>query len=360
MWGVFRYQNKCHYKVLLKFRSNLGELMENYLRNWKKQEVENRAISELANLNKEDIKRKAKRYKKNSIILYLLLGLIGIAGLIALVIGWIYYFVKVQENAFVWTLCFAIFVFLIFFTFGKIFIISRKSEEDLALSQIKIEVRKSISGLSNEQIINSMANGNFILSKSITINASGWSKTNLLVDNEHKLFIYQRGEAYSQVYHFADLINYEVYENGQSKVKGRAGSALIGGAFFGITGLIVGSSMSRQIEDKCNQLKLIIRLNDLDCPQIVITYVDNATWEKEGFTYRSMKENLQLVCSALEYIMNAKTLEQSAIEKTEEQITKEEKSLKEQIQELKEMLDDGLITQEEFEQKKKQILELKN
>ncbi len=33
-------------------------------------------------------------------------------------------------------------------------------------------------------------------------------------------------------------------------------------------------------------------------------------------------------------------------------------SLKEQIQELKELLDDGIITQEEFEQKKKQILGL--
>ena len=36
------------------------------------------------------------------------------------------------------------------------------------------------------------------------------------------------------------------------------------------------------------------------------------------------------------------------------------KSKKEQLQELKEMLDDGLITQEDFEQKKKQILGLWN
>ena len=161
-----------------------------------------------------------------------------------------------------------------------------------------------------------------------------------------------------KMYKFSDLINYEVYENGQSKVKGRAGSALIGGAFFGLTGLIVGSSMSRKVEDKCNQLKLIIRLNDLNCPQIVITYVDNVAWDKAGFTYRTMKENLQLVCSALEYIMNAKTLEQSAVEKTEPQTTKEEKPLKEQMLELKEMLDSGLITQEEYELKKKRLLNL--
>ena len=34
------------------------------------------------------------------------------------------------------------------------------------------------------------------------------------------------------------------------------------------------------------------------------------------------------------------------------------KTSKEQLQELKEMLDDGLITQEDYEQKKKQILGL--
>lgn len=56
--------------------------------------------------------------------------------------------------------------------------------------------------------------------------------------------------------------------------------------------------------------------------------------------------------------MNAKTLEQSAGEKTVNQIIKEEKTLKEQMQELKEMLDSGLITPEEYEQKKKQLLNL--
>ena len=52
-----------------------------------------------------------------------------------------------------------------------------------------------------------------------------------------------------------------------------------------------------------------------------------------------------------------KTLEQSAMIKQEEKGI-ETKSNKEQLQELKEMLDDGLITQEDFEQKKKQILGL--
>ena len=198
---------------------------------------------------------------------------------------------------------------------------------------------------------------NFTISKEIPILASGWASTKLLIDNHSKKFIYKKGKSFSKTYKFSDLINYEVYENGKSKVQGRAGSALIGGAFFGLGGLIVGSSMSRNINEKCNQLKLIIRLNDFNYPQIVITYVDNVDWDKSGWVYRNMKENIQAVCSMLEYMLNEKTLEQSSSVKQEEKPI-EQKSAKEQLQELKEMLDDGLITQEDFEQKKKQILGL--
>ena len=197
----------------------------------------------------------------------------------------------------------------------------------------------------------------FVVSKEIDILANSWHSTKLLIDNQNKKFIYQEGKSYPKTYNFSDLINYEVYENGKSQLQGRAGSALIGGAFFGLGGLIVGSSMSRNINEKCNQLKLIIRLNDFNCPQIVITYIDNVDWDKNGWIYRNMKENLQAVCSMLEYMLNEKTLEQSAMIKQEEKGI-ETKSNKEQLQELKEMLDDGLITQEDFEQKKKQILGL--
>lgn len=193
--------------------------------------------------------------------------------------------------------------------------------------------------------------------KTINITASGWSETKLLIDNQNKKFIYQRGKIHSKTYSFSDLINYEVYENGKSQVQGRAGSALIGGAFFGLGGLIVGSSMSRNVNEKCNQLKLIIRLNDFDCPEIVITYVNTVDLNKSSWTYKNMKNNIQTVCSMLEYMLNEKTLEQSSAGKQEEKNSVNASS-KEQLQELKEMLDDGLITQEDYEKKKKKILGL--
>jgi hypothetical protein len=231
-----------------------------------------------------------------------------------------------------------------------------KKDEQIALIRINREIKKEIKVEIERKKIQTVVGDDFVVSKTVPILASGWETIKLIVDNEHKQFIYLSGKYQSKKYKFSDIINYEIYENGHSKVKGRAGSALIGGAFFGLGGLIVGSSMSRNINEKCNQLKLIIRLNDFDCPQIMITYVDNVDWDKNGWTYRNMKENLQSVCSMLEFMLNEKSLEQSSTAKQEELSAK--KSNKEQLQELKEMLDDGLITQEDFEQKKKQLLNL--
>ena len=198
---------------------------------------------------------------------------------------------------------------------------------------------------------------NFIIDKIINITTTEWSTTRLLIDNQNKKFILQKRKTCSKTYSFSDLISYEIYENGKSQVQGRAGSALIGGAFFGLGGLIVGSSRSRNIIEKCNQLKLIIHLNDFECPEIVFTYADNADWDKNGAAYKRLKDNIQSVCSMLEYILNQKTLEQSSKVGLAEQ-SPIHTSTKEQLQELKELLDSGLITQEDYEQKKKQLLGL--
>lgn len=326
---------------------------------WKKQELENKAKQKLANSSKEEKEIAAKQYKKAMTIFYIFISVLFFIGVIVTIC------MLLEPSDDPISIGASVVLFLIYAVgiFGPIiaiYLMGKKSTEELALFQMKIEAKKTISKLAQEQIVSAMAGRDFIVSKTINISASGCNPTKLLIDNTRKLFIYQQGNVVSKTYLFSDLINYEVYENGESKVKGRAGSALIGGAFFGLAGLIVGSSMSRKVNEKCNQLKLIIRLNDLDCPQIVITYVDNVAWDKTGFTYRTMKENLQTVCSSLEYILNAKTLEQSmaALKSNQEHEMKKNKSLKEQLQELKDMLNEGLITQEEYEQKKKQILNL--
>lgn len=231
-----------------------------------------------------------------------------------------------------------------------------RTDNDWVVDYVKSKhLTSSPEGLELLKQANVVSDSSFVLDKSIDIISTGWSTSKILIDNQNKKFIYQKGKKYSKTYSFSDLINYEVYENGKSQVQGRAGSALIGGAFFGLGGAIVGASRSRSINEKCNQLKLILRVNDFNCPEIVITYVNNVDIDKNSSLYNNIKSNLQSVCSMFEYILNEKTLEQSFVIKHEEK-TPIQPSRKEQLQELKEMLDEGLITQEDYEQKKKQIL----
>jgi hypothetical protein len=320
------------------------------------QETENLAKEKLSKMSDEEINKKANNYKSKLIKTYAICGILSAIIFISFFccLPLIAEGEPIETGLLVFLIVFAIAITSIFPI--SLFIDTRKEPKELVLQALKKEMQPEVVNKINQTQVN-IIDSSFIVSKTIDIMASGWSSTKLLIDNQNKKFVYQKGKSFSKTYKFSDLINYEVYENGKSQVQGRAGSALIGGAFFGLGGLIVGSSMSRNINEKCNQLKLIIRLNDFNCPQIVITYVDNVDWDKNGWTYRNMKENLQSVCSMLEFMLNEKTLEQSSTVKQEEK-TSEQKSQKEQLQELKEMLDDGLITQEDFEQKKKQILGL--
>ena len=327
--------------------------MDNNYFNMKKQELENSVNDDYEKLNEAGknvyLETRKNKIKKSYI---LLISILGVSSIILLICGII---CLTEEKIYMFTFSGIFFVITILSSFGMFFELKQPNEK-----LIKIEIRQRL--LPNfvnkmvsqrEQNINQISN-DFYADKTIKLITSGWSSSAILIDNEKKKFIYKKGKILSRPYKFSDIINYEVYENGSSKVKGTAGKALIGGAFFGLGGLIVGSSMGKKINEKCNQLKLIIRVNDVANPQIVITYIDNVDWDKSGFTYRNMKENLQEVCSMLEFMINSKTLEET--EKINNR--NNEKSNKDQLLELKEMLDEGLITQEEYDQKKKQILGL--
>ena len=325
-------------------------------------ELEHRAKMKLSTMTKGDIEFQAEQHRSKLLKQYTGLAIVFSIVVLAMVacIPLLLYSSEEDMPTFVWflfSLMIVCFVGEIIYFIVQIVCIRKKSGEDILFVEIQKEVAQSLRAQLLEERIKNNTGSDFIISKTIPVKSNGFATQQILIDNVNKKFIYQNGKTHSKTYSFSDLINYEVYENGKSQVQGRAGSALIGGAFFGLGGLIVGSSMSRNVNEKCNQLKLIIRLNDFDCPEIVITYVNTVDLDKNSWTYKNMKNNIQTVCSMLEYMLNEKTLEQSSAGKQEEKISVNASS-KEQLQELKEMLDDGLITQEDYEKKKKQILGL--
>ena len=323
--------------------------MEDNVFDWMTQEIERLANERLKNMTKQEITDKAKECKKKrkkSIIraLMICLGIFLVPILFSLLQR------TINTDNIVICSCGACAVTAICII--QIILEGKKDPIDVVLKEIKKEIEAEL-GDKTDVTQGSVIDNSFMVTKIINING----QSRLLIDNENKMFIYCKDKKYSKTYSFSEVISYEVYENGVSKVQGRAGSALVGGLFFGAVGAIVGSSMNRSVNEKCNNLKLFIRIKDFDCPNMIISFVDGEDFDKTGSRYKNIVENLQNVCSLLEYMMNDKRVGQEEASKLESKGATV-KDNKEQLRELKELLDEGLITQEDFEQKKKQILGL--
>ena len=191
----------------------------------------------------------------------------------------------------------------------------------------------------------------FNISKKIKINSVSAVKPHLLIDSNSKKFVYESSTNLSKVYSFSDLTNYEIYENGNNILNGSVAKPLIGGALFGVVGAIAAANTNKKITKQCTSLKLILHINDLNNPNITINYIDGISHSTDGAIYKSKMDNINEVCSILRYIIN-----DSKVLKTSQMPP--QNSTKQALQELKELFDDGLITEEDYEQKKKQILGL--
>ena len=206
-----------------------------------------------------------------------------------------------------------------------------------------------------DKITNSESKINSI--KEIIISNHIGQKDSIVINNNERVVSFNISKIVGKKYRFEDIIKYEVVENGNSVVTGTAGQALVGGIFFGIGGAIVGSSMSKDVRGKCNNLSVIIYLNDVVVPTIEIVAV-NKEIEKDSDVYKKAVLLVHEICSNLEYVINNKTIEDSLNNLTSSKKLDSDISMRDQIKELKEMMNEGLITKEEFEQKKKQILSI--
>jgi hypothetical protein len=175
----------------------------------------------------------------------------------------------------------------------------------------------------------------------------------ICVDTQNLRWSYYNSETrYSKIFNYDQLIDFELVENGDSVIQGRTGSTIVGNFLFGGVGAIAGAAGSRKIFDYCSELTIKLIINDMDNPFILINLIDTRT-------KKSDKEYQNAINKAIEFESLLKIImaNDSEIERVDF-VQPSQLSKKEQLQEIKEMLDSGLITQEDYEQKKKQILGL--
>lgn len=151
-----------------------------------------------------------------------------------------------------------------------------------------------------------------------------------------------------ELFTYNQILDFELLEDGDSITKGGLGSAVAGGVLFGGVGAIVGGvTGGKKTKALCNSLKIKITFRDCYRQNIYIDLITAQT-KTSSIIYKSAYKTAQDALSAL----------QIACDKTSRNSTIEEKPISEadEILKFKKLLDDGIISQEEFETKKKQLL----
>lgn len=157
---------------------------------------------------------------------------------------------------------------------------------------------------------------------------------------------------YSRIYSYNDILSFELIENGNSISKGGVGRAIIGGVLFGGIGAIVGGSTGHKNKQTCTMLNIKITLKNINIPNEYITFIYGET-KKDSSVYKGAFYTAQEILSTLQIICEETKTSQSIDYQTP--LNTENENV-EEIKKYKKLLDEGIITQNEFEEKKEELL----
>lgn len=158
------------------------------------------------------------------------------------------------------------------------------------------------------------------------------------------------------IYSYDDIIDFELIEDGTSVTKGGLGRAAVGGLVFGGVGAIVGGvTGGKKANQKCTSMMVKITVNNVNAPVEYIKLITSSV-DKKSFTYKGAFQNAQEIVSLLQLICNQRDAEKTAESVVTTSI--QEPSPADEIRKFKALLDEGIITEEEFQAKKRQLLGL--
>ena len=152
----------------------------------------------------------------------------------------------------------------------------------------------------------------------------------------------------SKIYNYSDVNDFELVEDGEKyKSKGGILRSVVGGVTFGAVGAIVGASTAQRTTT-INSMYITIytKKGDLEKIDLITT-----TTKKDSALYRLSKLNAENIMAMLS-AMKGNTFESEP----ENDSRPGTISSADEIRKYKQLLDDGIISAEEFEEKKKQLL----
>lgn len=178
----------------------------------------------------------------------------------------------------------------------------------------------------------------------------------LKIDDNNKKWVIANSK-FSKIYNFSDIVDFELLEDGDSVAKGGLGRAIAGGVLFGGVGAIVGGvTGSRKNKGVCNSLKIKITVKNMFNPTEYITFfptpLNSSPIKKSNILYKNYfsaaqecLSNLQLICNEINNDKDSTKVESNI-------------SVADEILKFKNLLDNGIISEEEFKAKKEELLNL--
>lgn len=173
------------------------------------------------------------------------------------------------------------------------------------------------------------------------------------VDEKQEMFRLSGIMNLANIYNLSSISSYELVENGSAISSGGLGRAALGAVTFGgagaIVGAVTGKKKSKTIVEK---LQIKIMLNDLKNPVVYIELLKKPVKQNSKDYANAIKKADNILSSLNTVVSNISVVENEPVNAANTFSTTDE------IRNYKELLDDGIITQEEFEAKKKELLNL--
>ena len=173
-------------------------------------------------------------------------------------------------------------------------------------------------------------------------------------DNAQKIYISSgvNGTELEEI-PYEQIIGFEVFED--SQVVGGIKRAIVGGVLAGAAGAIVGSQTANK--KAVSSMQAVIYRKNVSMPQFTFYFIDRTTKVTES-KYISAKDFTNKVNAVIKAII-AKVEQQEATRSQEDKSPDQSASndnVAEKQKILKNVYDDGLISTEEYEEKRKEIL----
>ena len=173
--------------------------------------------------------------------------------------------------------------------------------------------------------------------------------TNVMsVDDTHQLFALRH-----DIFKYENLLTYELLEDGTTISKGGLGRAVAGGLMFGTAGAIIGGATGKRKAKKfCNSMQIRVTLKDTYADTLYIRLISTKQ-STSNYVYKGAQDAAQSCISVLENIIDINSANKPSVSSEVQTLSAADEILK-----FKQLMDAGIITPEEFDAKKTQLLGL--